>query len=155
MATQKDNGYPYSQFNFRVKIGGDSGQGVNAGFQEVGGLGTEIHIAEYRAGNSVVNSPIKVNGSFKVPDVTLKRGVIGELAMLHQWVKDLRDGVADKSTLKQVVIELLSEDRQTAVQTWTLTNARPLKYTGPALTGKGTDVAIEEIVLACEQIEVT
>ena len=156
MATQKDNNYPYSQFNFRVRIGSDDGTGVNAGFQEVGGLGTEIHIAEYRAGNSSVNSPIKVNGSFKVPDVTLKRGVIGELATLHQWVKDLRDGVMDSSqTLKPVVIELLSEDRKTPVQTWTLTNARPLKYTGPALTGKGTDVAIEELVLACEQIEVT
>jgi phage tail-like protein len=153
MAVQKTNGYPYSQFNFRVKIDKDDGTGVNAGFQEVGGLGTEIHIAEYRAGNYKDNSPIKVNGSYKVPDVTLKRGVIGELATLHSWVKALRDGQAD--VMRTVTIELLSEDRTAAVQTWTLTNARPMKYTGPALTGKGTDVAIEEIVLSCEHIEVT
>src|SRR5215472_14665366 len=108
MATMKDNFYPYSQFNFRVKIGGDDGTGVNAGFQEVSGLGTEIHIAEYRSGNSKVNSPIKVNGSFKVPDVTLKRGVIGELATLHGWLRKVREGGnTGPDVLKQVVIVLM------------------------------------------------
>jgi phage tail-like protein len=151
MAVQRDR--PYSQFNFRVKIDKDSGEGVNAGFQEVGGLGTEIHIAEYRAGNFKDNAPLKVNGSYKVPDVTLKRGVIGELATLHDWMKAMREGQSD--VLRTVTVELLSEDRNTVVQSWILTNARPLKYTGPALTGKGTDVAIEELVLAVEHIEVT
>jgi phage tail-like protein len=155
MATHKENFYPYSQFNFKVKIGTDNGDGVNAGFQEVAGLGTEIHVAEYRAGNYNDNSPLKVNGSYKVPDVTLKRGVIGELATLHNWLKDVRDGKPDKQVLKQVVIVLMAEDRVTEAQTWTLTNARPMKYTGPSLTGKGTDVAIEELVLASEHIEVT
>jgi len=42
MAVQRAR--PYSQFNFMVLIGQDNGQGVNAGFQEVSGLGTEIHM---------------------------------------------------------------------------------------------------------------
>jgi len=147
---------PYSQFNFKVKIDADNGDGFNAGFQEVSGLGTEVHVAEYRAGNYPDNSPIKVNGSYKVPDVTLKRGVVGELALLHEWLKAVRDGGNEPSKhLKQVTIVLLAEDRVTEVQTWTLTNARPMKYTGPSLTGKGTDVAIEELVLAAEHIEVS
>jgi phage tail-like protein len=153
MAESRDR--PYSQFNFKVKIGTDNGDGVNAGFQEVSGLGTEIHVAEYRAGNWSDNSPIKVNGSYKVPDVTLKRGVIGELATLHEWLKAVRDGGNGSDVLKQVTIVLMAEDRVTEVQTWTLTNARPMKYTGPSLTGKGTDVAIEELVLASEHIEVS
>ena len=153
MATQRDR--PYSQFNFTVQIGNDSGTGTNAGFQEVSGLGTEIHMAEYRAGNWSDNSPIKVNGSYKVPDITLKRGVVGELALLHAWLKAVRDGGNDKSVLLTVTINLMSEDRTTVAQTWTLTNARPMKYTGPSLTGKGTDVAIEELVLASEHIEIT
>jgi phage tail-like protein len=154
MAEPRDR--PYSQFNFKVKIGTDNGDSVNAGFQEVAGLGTEIHIAEYRAGNHKDNSPLKVNGSYKVPDVTLKRGVIGELATLHTWLKNVRDGGnVGPDVLKQVTIVLLAEDRVTEVQTWTLTNARPMKYTGPSLTGKGTDVAIEELVLAAEHIEVS
>jgi hypothetical protein len=28
-----------------------------------------------------------------------------------------------------------------------------MKYTGPALNGKGTDVAVEELVLAAERID--
>ncbi len=152
MATFRDR--PYSQFNFRVKIANDNGEGTNAGFQEVSGLGTEIHVAEYRAGNYRDNSPIKINGSYKVPDVTLKRGVIGELELLHKWLKAVRDGGNGPDVLLSVTIVLLSEDHK-EVQTWKLTNARPMKYTGPSLTGKGTDVAIEELVLACEHIEVS
>jgi phage tail-like protein len=154
MATPRE-GRPYSQFNFQVRIGADKGEGPNAGFQEVSGLGTEIHVAEYRAGNYKDNSPIKVNGSYKVPDVTLKRGVIGELALLHNWLKAVRDGGNDDKVLLTVTIILLAEDRTTKAQTWTLSKARPMKYTGPSLTGKGTDVAIEELVLACEHIEVS
>ena len=85
--TERDR--PYSQFNFRVSwsaASGDFGGGddlseddVKAGFQEVSGLGLEITVAEYRAGNYAVNSPLKVTGTHKVPDVTLKRGVIGRL----------------------------------------------------------------------------
>ncbi len=145
----------YSGFNFTVLIGSDNGQSVNAGFQEVTGLGTEIHVAEYRAGNWADNSPIKINGSYKVPDVTLKRGVIGELTLLHAWLKAVRDGGNDSSVLLTVVINLLSEDRTNVAQTWTLSNTRPIKYTGPSLNGKGTDVAIEELVLAAEHIEVS
>ena len=155
MADSTFRARPYSQFNFQVRIGTDKGDQPNAGFQEVSGLGTEIHVAEYRAGNWNDNSPIKVNGSYKVPDVTLKRGVIGELELLHSWLKAVRDGGNDQSVLKPVKIVLLAEDRVTAAQTWTLSNARPMKYTGPSLTGKGTDVAIEELVLACEHIEVS
>jgi phage tail-like protein len=87
---------------------------------------------------------------FKVPDVTLKRGVIGELD-LYQWLHQVRNGSQD--ALRTIVISLQSEDHTAMVMTWKLTNARPIKYTGPALNGKGTDVAIEELVLACENIE--
>lgn len=158
MATHEQRDRPYSQFNFRVLIGADDGTGPNAGFQEVSGLGTEIHAAEYRAGNWKDNSPIKVTGSYKVPDVTLKRGVIGELALLHQWMKNVRDGSGngnDGADRKLVTIQLIAEDGVTVAQTWTLTNAKPIKYTGPSFTGKGTDVAIEELVLASEHIEVS
>ena len=155
MADHTFRARPYSQFNFHVMIGADKGDQANAGFQEVSGLGTEIHVAEYRAGNWTDNSPIKVNGSYKVPDVTLKRGVIGELDLLHNWLKNTRDGGNDQKVLLPVKIVLLAEDRVTPAQTWTLSNARPMKYTGPSLTGKGTDVAIEELVLACEHIEVS
>lgn len=143
---------PYSQFNFLVSIGGGATDDVKAGFQEVSGLGVEVTVAEYRNGNEKLNVPRKINGMYKVPDVTLKRGVIGEVD-LYEWLHEVQTG-KQESSLRTVTIELLSEDRATTAVTWTLTGARPMKYTGPGLNGKGTDVAVEELVLTCENIEI-
>jgi phage tail-like protein len=152
MATFRER--PYAQFNFRVLIAeGPNPDSPQAGFQEVSGLGIEVSIAEHRAGNFKDNTPQKITGNFKVPDVTLKRGLIGDPATLFGWMKAVRDG--QQNQLKTVTIQLMSEDHNTTpVQQWKLTNARPMKYTGPALTGKGTDIAIEELVLASERIDV-
>lgn len=150
MATERLD-RPYSQFNFHVSWDGLDENSPQAGFQEVSGLGMEITMAEYRGGNAATNEPIKINGMVKTPDVTLKRGVIGELTTLYNWLNDIRDG--SQTALRNVTIQLMSEDRTTIAQTWRLRNARPMKYTGPSLNGKGTDLAIEELVLASERIE--
>jgi phage tail-like protein len=143
---------PYAQFNFLVVIeNGPGATTARAAFQEVSGLGMEITAAEYRAGNYKDNAPMKVTTVYKVPDVTLKRGVIGDLETLWAWINEVRNG--SQVALKTVTIQLLSEDRVMPVQEWKLTNARPIKYTGPSLSGKGTDVAIEELVLASERID--
>ena len=150
MATERPR--PYLRHNFLVDITDvNDAQQDSGGFQEVLGLGVEIAQAEYRNGNNAFNYPIKVMGLSKVPDVTLKRGVLGNLT-LFQWIKAVQEGETDQ--LKTVTITLLAEDRTTQAQVWKLSNARPLKYTGPPLSGTaGGEVAIEEIVLSCERIE--
>lgn len=151
MAAKRDR--PYAQFNFLVNIQGVVDEKtVEAGFQEVSGLGLEINMGEYRAGNWALNSTIKINGTFKVPDVTLKRGVIGARD-LFDWLNDIKSGKQDAR--KSVIIKLQDETRTETIQSWKLSEARPIKYTGPALNGKGNDVAIEELVLACENIEMS
>jgi phage tail-like protein len=151
MATERE-GVPYSQFNFQVTIGDEGPDRPQAGFQEISGLGMEINVAEYRAGNSLENSPVKVTGTYKVPDVTLKRGVMGYLD-LYRWLDEVRNGAQDQ--LRTVKIDLMSEDRATVAMSWKLFKARPIKYTAPGLNGKGTDVAVEELVLASERIELS
>ncbi len=141
---------PYSQFNYLVDLGTGDTDSPQAGFSEVSGLGMEINMAEYRNGNEKDNAPRKITGSYKVTDVTLKRGVIGSLD-LYEWLNQIRNGEQD--ALRTVTIQLLSEDRATVAVEWQLSNARPLKYTGPTLSGAGTEVAIEELVLACERID--
>jgi phage tail-like protein len=141
---------PYAQFNFLVQISGEDATAATAGFQEVSGLGLEISISEYRAGNFATNAPIKITGLAKTPDITLKRGLMGSLD-LYTWINEVRNG--SQSQLKSVTIMLQSEDRTQTVQAWKLMYARPIKYTGPSLNGKGSDVAIEELVLSCERIE--
>jgi phage tail-like protein len=149
MATKRN--HPYSQFNFQVQWDGLDEKSVEAGFQEVSGLGLEMTVAEYRAGNHSENSPIKVNGTYKTPDVTLKRGVLGALD-LYQWVDAVRSGTPGQT--KTVTIKLMGEDRETVAMSWKLIGARPMKYTGPSLNGKGTDLAVDELVLAAERIEI-
>lgn len=150
MATYRER--PYSQFNFLVNLGTGDTEGAEAGFQEVSGIGLEQTVAEYRNGNERLNAPRKINGMFKVPDVTLKRGLIGA-EDLYDWIKQIKQGEQEAS-LRTVTIQLLSEDRSTVAATWKLTGARPMKYTAPSFNGKGTDIAIEELVLACENIEI-
>jgi phage tail-like protein len=146
-----DRERPYSQFNFRVKIGGNSGEDVAAGFQEVSGLGVEQTVAEYRNGNEKENRPRKINTTYSVPDVTLSRGVI-KADNLWSWMEKVRNGKQAES-LEDVVIELRDESGENVAVAWQLTNARPLSYTGPTLNGTGTEVAVEELVLACEDID--
>jgi phage tail-like protein len=149
MAVPRDN--PYSQFNFTVDLG--LGTGVRAGFQECSGIGMEVAVAEYRTGADPTNNVRKITGLNKVTDVTLKRGIIGVLE-LYQWLSDIRDG--SNNGIRNVTIGLRSEDRNNAdpVITWRLINARIIKYTDGPLNAKGNDVAMEELVLAYERLEV-
>lgn len=151
MPTTRDN--PYGAFNFLVSLGGDQGGGdqgqVVGGFSDVSGLGFEVQYAEYRNGNERVNTVRKVQNSFKVDDVVLKRGVMGSVD-LFAWLKSVRDGTIDQRT---VTVTLLDEARN-AVGTWKLLKAQPKKWTGPTLAAKGgTDVAMEEMTLVHEGIE--
>jgi len=141
---------PYVQFNFVVNLGDGVTNTPQAGFQEISGIGMEVTIAEYRPGNYSFNNVIKTAGLNKATDVTMKRGVIGSLD-LYKWLDDVRNGSVNG--LRTVTIELKSEDRATTVQTWRLINARISKHQTAALNAKGTDVAMEELTLAYERLE--
>lgn len=141
---------PYVQFNFLVDLGDGTTDGPQAGFQEVSGIGMEVTVAEYRNGNEKENSVRKITGLNKSTDVTMKRGVIGSLN-LYQWLDQIRNG--DQNALRTVVIHLQNEDHTATVQTWKLLRARITKHTSGPLNAKGTDVAMEELVVAYERLE--
>lgn len=141
---------PYVQFNFLIDLGTGNTEGPQAGFQEVSGIGMEVTVSEYRTGNSKENSVMKITGLNKSTDVTLKRGVIGSLD-LYEWLNDIRNG--NQNALRNVVVQLQNEDHTAVVQTWKLLRARIIKHTSGPLNAKGTDVAMEELVLAYERLE--
>lgn len=141
---------PYVQFNFLVDLGTGNTDGPEAGFQDVSGLGMEVTVSEYRNGNEKENAVRKVTGMNKVTDVTLKRGVIGSLN-LYQWLNQIRNG--DQSASRTVVIQLQNEDHSAVVATWKLLRARITKHTSGPFNAKGTDVAMEEMTLAYERLE--
>ena len=148
MATLRER--PYVQFNFLVDLGTGSTDGPEAGFQEVTGIGMEVTVSEYRNGNHKENSVMKITGMNKSTDVTMKRGVIGSLN-LYRWLDQIRNG--DQNALRTVTIHLQSEDHTAVVATWKLLRARIIKHTSGPFNAKGTDVAMEELVLAYERLE--
>ena len=80
----------------------------------------------------------------------MKRGVIGSLN-LYAWLDDIRNG--NQNALRTVTIQLQNEDHSEVVQTWKLLRARIIKHTSGPFNAKGTDVAMEELVLAYERLE--
>lgn len=148
MATLRDR--PYHQFNFLVDLGDGNTDGPDAGFMEVGVIGMETAVIEYRNGNSKENNVMKLTGLTKVSDITLKRGVIGSLR-LYQWLDQIRNG--DQNALRTVTVQLRSEDHTAVVQTWKLLRARIVKHTSGPFNAKANEVAIEEMVLAYERLE--
>jgi phage tail-like protein len=148
MAVLRDR--PYAQFNFLVDLGTGDTAGPDAGFQECSPITLSVDVIEYRNGNEKENNPRKLTGLSKVSDVTLKRGVIGSLT-LYQWLDQVRNG--DSAGFRNVVIQLQNEDHTATVMTWKLLRARIVKYTSGPLNAKGTDVAMEEMTLAYERLE--
>lgn len=148
MATFRDR--PYTQFNFLVDLGTGNTDGADAGFEEVGRLGFEVPVIEYRNGNDRENNVIKLAGLAKTPDVTFKRGVIGSLS-LYKWLDDIRNG--NPAALRTVTVQLLNEDHTAVVQTWKLMRARILKHVSGPFNARANEVALEEMVLACERLE--
>ena len=123
---------PYGAYNFSVEI-----NDVAVGFSEVSGLGCEFDYAE--ADDSVTTH---------VTDVTLRRGITGDTAV-WSWVRSAMRGECDRRT---VTVRLL-DDRRAEVCSWVLGQARLRRWSGPTLTAIGGTLAIEEIVLTAQTVE--
>lgn len=152
MAMERPNKNPYSNFNFVVEFDGTA----VAAFSEVSGLDSENTPIEYREGADATNAVRQLPGIEKYANVQLKRGITGSL-YLWEWRKEVRDGGTAFPPQRNVTIKLLNEqhDENSPAMTWTLTNAWPTKLTGPSLTAKGNDIAIEQLDLAHDRIDIT
>jgi phage tail-like protein len=142
VAVQRDN--PYPNHNFAV----DFGAGDAIGFSEVDLPAGELDVIEYREGNELARAR-KLPGLVKYPNVTLKRGVTGNLE-LFDWWQSIRDG---QLLRRNVVITLLDEQRQ-PVQRWELRDAWPAKLDYSSLNALGNEVVIETLELAYEGLEI-
>ena len=148
MATQRDKAY--CNFNFLVDLGTGNSDGPAAGFEDVRLPEVWLDVLEYRNGNDKENAVRKLTGLEHCGNALLKRGAIGSLN-LYQWYNDVRNG--NQNALRTVTIQLQNEDHTAVVLTWKLLRARPVKLSFGPLNGKGNDVLIETLELACERLE--
>ncbi len=144
---------PYPSYNYLVDLKGSRDpEKPLGGFSDIAGLKTELHLSEYRDGNDKANYVHKYCGMHTTADVTLKRGLV-DTTDLWDWITDAR---TNGSSAQRDVTITLRDEANNPVQIFKLYAVTPKGYTGPTLSGKGAgDIAIEELVLAPESIEIT
>ena len=142
MAVQRND--PYLAQNFVVEI-----DGVNvAHFAEVSGLEVEIGVIEYRNGSEDITVR-KLPGLAKYSNITLKRGIVGDLS-LWQWLGTVRQGNAQR---RDGAIVLLDERREPVLRI-RFRRGWPRKWVGPTLNAQSNEVAIETLEIAHEGLEI-
>jgi len=149
--------YPLTKMNFLVSV--DAVTGV-AAFNEVTGVESSVDVIEFRQGNSSSLAPVKIQGLVKHGNVTLKMGYTRNQDF-KTWVQNCVSERRGETPRRNVTIEMIdinegapqqiAED-PTGPLTWILKDAWVAKYTGPDLNATTSEVAIESVELAYEEL---
>lgn len=161
MATTYDNGdglsYPLTKMNFLVTVDSVSG---TAAFSEVTGIESSVDVIEFRQGNAHSLAPVKIPGLVKHGNVTLKFGYTLDSAF-KTWIQECVSEVRGEMPRSQVQIELIDINggapsaqvtAVTGTRVWVLKNAWVTKYNAPDLNATTSEVAIESVELAYEEL---
>lgn len=149
--------YPLTKMNFLVTVDGVEG---SAAFSEVTGVEASVDVIEFRQGNASSLAPVKIPGLVKHGNVTLKMGYTLDSAF-KTWIQECVSEVRGAMPRNNVTIEMIDitggapQQKVTAVsgtRTWVLTNAWVAKYNAPDLDAKTSEVAIESVEIAYEEL---
>ena len=136
---------PYYGYNFSVELDGIT----RAGFRECSGLENSQNAGEYREGTDKNLSVRKLPGLVTHSDITLSRGITAD-SKLWEWREKAMKGAVERHDIS---ITLLDNNGNAKI-TWNLFSCWPRQWTGPSLNATADDLAVEQLVLACERIEV-
>jgi phage tail-like protein len=139
--------WPMPKFRFEVDFGSMTG----IAFQEVSGLEAETQIIEYRKSNSPLFSTEKMPGIAKYGNVTMKRGVFVNDNTFWNWYSQITMNTIARIT---VLVKLLDEKGNVTMQ-WQLNNAWPTKISSTDLKSDASEVAVDTIEIAHEQLIIT
>jgi len=137
---------PYPAYNFQVIVTGVSndGKAVSGSFSEASGLEVEVPAILYRNGSEDITQR-KIPGLKKFTDITLKRGVTGDVDF-WKWIVNALNGQVQRAS---GAIVLLDENRN-EVMRWKFDRAWPCKFTGPTLNAGSNEIAMETLVICAE-----
>lgn len=134
---------PLASFNFIVDI-----EGIRVGFAEISGLTNESNPIDYREG-SEGNIVRKLPGLLKFGNLMFKRGYTQNGKDLWEWRKSVIEG----RTIRMSGTITLRNEAQQGVLVWRFFEAWPVKWAGPAFNAKNSEVALEELEIVHEGIE--
>lgn len=135
---------PLHGYNFRIEIDNSA----VAGFRECSGLSFNADPVEYREGTDRPLHARKLVGLRKFANIVLKRGFTDNKT-LWSWYKNVLNGVSDRRNGSIV----LQDEEHRDVLRWNFENGWICKWEGPTFNATSNDVAIENIEICVERVE--
>lgn len=127
----------YATYRFWVEIDGIT----EAAFSECGGLQAETEVFEWQEGG-VNHYTHRLPGRTKYSNITLKRGIA--TTALWEWYSGNIGGTIKRRTLAIVLCGYAGAKEVR----WNVTDALPVKWSGPTLKADANETAVEVIELA-------
>ena len=115
-------------------------------FTEVSGLSVQIDVEELAEGGQNGYTH-KLLGRMKWPNLVFKRGLTDTDALFEWLLTASGEGLAKSGNQvkpRNGKISVLDAAGR-AMRTWTILEAKPVKWTGPKLAASSRDLAIEEL----------
>lgn len=143
---------PYSAFNFvvRLQLEGESAMLCEGAFSEVSGLEMSQEAQTIREGGANTRQ-IHLAGPVTYAQLTLKRGMTRGFD-LWRWFSETQ---RRRELRASGEIAVLSADRESETMRFALTGCLPVKLKAPTLNATDGTVAIEEMQIAYETLELT
>lgn len=127
------------------------GSTIAASFTECSGLSVQVKKDVFYEGG--VNNQQRIYVSHaEFADVTLKRGITDNPGF-WDWMNEILDN--NKKISRRNVNILVFNQAGETMMSWTLIGAIPITWKTPALQADGNAVAIEELTLAYEGLQVS
>ena len=144
---------PFTTFNFQVKLrlaqGGDTRTLCDAEFSECDGLEMNLTPKTIRQGGDN-GRQIHLPGPVSYGQLSLKRGMTKDFGLWSWFEQSIRD----RSLRAEGEILMLSSDpSRTQDVRFKLTRCLPTKLKAPTLNAKDGSIAIEEMQIAYESLE--
>ena len=149
--------YPLTKMNFKVMVGTIN---ASAAFNQVTGIDSAVDVIEFRQGDSNSLAPVKIPGLVKHGNITLRFGYTLDNEF-KTWITECVSEQRGMMPRYDVQIELIDINGGapttqatsiTGTRVWKLTDAWVAHYTGPELDASNSDVAIESVEIAFEEM---
>ncbi|PSN76556.1 phage tail protein [filamentous cyanobacterium CCP4] len=122
---------------------------LTAAFNECSGLGVQLKREAFIEGGVNDQQRILI-GQPEFSDLALKRGITNNL-VFWTWLNDILTG---KTNCRRTINILLFNQAGETMQCWTVIGAIPVSWKAPPLQADGNTVAIEELTLAYEGLQI-
>lgn len=147
---------PHRKFQFKLyTMSSDNGfdplpHDSGVGFTEIGGLRGETEVVTYKEGND--NFERKVPGRTTYGSIRCSRGIDAH-GNLRAWRHKVVEGAGFTDPIRAtLVIQLLARDGSVVEREWEALAAWPSTYEMDDLSGSASDVLVESVEFAVEEI---